>query len=121
MVILFFVCGASPQAQDREDLDYDGMFNKNSRVLTTGEWKWQNPNPQGNALRDVIFVAEESGWAVGDKGTIIHTGNGGKDWELQPSTTPLDLMSVHFVDEQTGWAAGKNGTIIKTDNGGESW
>ena len=36
-------------------------------------------------LSDVCFVDPQFGWAVGDRGTIWHTENGGRDWHLQQS------------------------------------
>jgi len=36
-------------------------------------------------LADVAFVDADTGWAVGDRGAIWHTGNGGQAWNLQAS------------------------------------
>jgi photosystem II stability/assembly factor-like uncharacterized protein len=34
--------------------------------------------PVPTTLRDVYFIDELRGWAVGDNGRIVHTGSGGK-------------------------------------------
>lgn len=44
------------------------------------QWFWQNPLPQGNVLNSVEFINSNTGWAVGDKGTILKTTNGGINW-----------------------------------------
>lgn len=74
-----------------------------------------------NSLFFIDFIDTQTGWAVGEKGTILHTADGGKTWIKQKSCTKDKLMSVHFVDIQTGWAVGSNNTILHTSNGGESW
>ena len=69
-------------------------------------WFWQNPLPAGNTLRDVCFVDENNGIAVGEAGTIIHTSNGGENWTIQSSGTTLKLNGVYFVDDNNGWVVG---------------
>ena len=63
----------------------------------------------------------ERGWAVGYKGTIVATLDGGQSWQGQSSGTAASLYSVHFVDAQRGWAVGSYGTILATLDGGQSW
>ena len=41
------------------------------------QWTWQNPLPQGNALNSVCFTDANTGYVVGDCGTIVKTTNGG--------------------------------------------
>jgi photosystem II stability/assembly factor-like uncharacterized protein len=53
--------------------------------------------------------------------TILHTSNGGANWQTQNSGTQAWLYSVYFVDKQTGWAVGGNGMILHTSNGGANW
>ncbi len=86
-----------------------------------GCWQWQNPLPQGNALYTVHFTDEQTGWAVGYKGTILKTIDGGQTWAAQASGTGSHLIGVVFADSQTGWAAGYDGVILKTVDGGETW
>ena len=75
----------------------------------------------GEALFSVSFVDAQTGWAVGDDGTILATANGGATWTPQTSGTEAALLSVSFVDAQTGWAVGFDGTILATANGGATW
>ncbi len=85
------------------------------------DWKRQNPLPTGNDLLDVQFLDSQTGWAIGDAGTILKTSNGGSSWSNQNSGTIQKLNSVHFTNAQTGWAVGDSGTILKSSNGGNSW
>ena len=61
------------------------------------------------------------GWAVGSRGTILATANGGATWAAQSSGTQNSLLAVHFTDAQRGWAVGDSGTILATANGGATW
>ena len=74
-------------------------------------------------LYDVQFLADGTrGWAVGESGTILATGDGGKTWAPQTSNTSNSLYSVQFLADGTrGWAVGQGGTILTTGNGGKTW
>lgn len=81
-------------------------------------------------LNDVCFVSPRTGWAVGDRGTIWHTDDGGTHWTLQRSGVSCPIASVSFLDERRGWAAGgfshpyrasSAGVILATDDGGRTW
>ena len=81
-------------------------------------------------LHDVFFLNERTGWAVGDRGVIMHTRNGGADWQLQHSSFSCRWRSVCFVDPQRGWIVGgwtkpythrSVGVVLKTTDGGRHW
>lgn len=81
-------------------------------------------------LNDVAFVDAQSGWAVGDRGVIWHTDDGGQNWQLQQSGTAARLTCVQFLDAQRGWAAGyevwpvlgqTRGVLLHTPDGGRHW
>ncbi len=84
-------------------------------------WYWQNPLPQGNQLEEVFFIDANTGWAVGNLGTILHTTDGGSLWGQQTSGTSGGLLSIHFTDTNMGWAVGSVGTILHTTDGGNVW
>ena len=85
------------------------------------DYKWQNPLPQGNGLRSVVFTDENTGIAVGYYGTILRTADGGVSWDIQSSGTTVLLWAVSFGDANTGVAVGVAGTILRTIDGGLSW
>jgi len=61
---------------------------------------------------------------------ILHTGDGGKNWDVQlfDPNPEMSLMAVEFTDENEGWAAGGHlsrlqfmGHFWHTVNGGKNW
>lgn len=82
-------------------------------------------------LNKLCFLDSLRGWVVGNKGTILKTTDGGRNWDEQESGTTLDLLDIFMMDEQRGWALGiflptdtvfDFGTIIlNTTNGGATW
>ena len=60
-------------------------------------------------------------WAVGDKGFIAHSEDGGFTWQKQASGTNKSLYSVSFVNSQLGWAVGDPTVVVHTEDGGRTW
>jgi len=59
--------------------------------------------------------------AVGQRGHILRSGDGGATWQQSPVPVSSDLTAVFFVDAQQGWAVGHDGVILHTDDGGATW
>lgn len=72
-------------------------------------------------LRSVFFTDTNTGYAVGNNGTIVKTINSGITWTTQLSGTDNQLFSIYFIDSNIGWIVGSNSTILKTINGGATW
>lgn len=73
-------------------------------------------------LHGVCFVDRLHGWAVGDKGTIIATSDGGDTWTSQSSgTRVVGFTDVSFADTRNGWAVGPCGWVVHTTDGGVTW
>lgn len=81
--------------------------------------------PTGYRVKDNLyatkFISATEGWAVGAFGLIVHTTDGGKSWQPQPSKTTEPLFSVDFSDAKNGVAVGRSGVIVRTTDGGETW
>ena len=90
-------------------------------VVVFPQWTWQNPLPQGNDLTSVHFADANTGYSVGNSGTILKTIDGGVSWTLLSSGTNNRLESVFFCDVSTGFAVGENGIILKSTDGGTTW
>jgi photosystem II stability/assembly factor-like uncharacterized protein len=88
-------------------------------------WFWQNPNPQGNTLRDIFAFDQNTAIAVGETGTIMKTTDGGKRWDVQHYVCGTEssegISSVYFTDVNNGWVVGQWGTILNTTDGGTNW
>jgi photosystem II stability/assembly factor-like uncharacterized protein len=69
----------------------------------------------------VDFRNDKKGLAVGAKGTILRTSDGGVTWTPVTNSVSSTLWSVEFVNEDEGWAVGRAGTIVKTGDGGLTW
>ncbi|MBQ6826572.1 MAG: hypothetical protein IJO46_01040, partial [Thermoguttaceae bacterium] len=81
-------------------------------------------------LNDVCFVSPTQGWAVGDRGTIWTTVDGGATWNLADVPTDANLFAVSFFDENFGLAVGGRvvpatgvgvGVLLRTIDGGTTW
>ncbi|MFW6169489.1 MAG: YCF48-related protein [Planctomycetota bacterium] len=81
-------------------------------------------------LNDMFFLNSDLGWAVGDRGVILHTEDGGRHWRTQQVSTAAQLESVHFIDDERGWVVGgrvhsytrrTSCVIARTQDGGATW
>lgn len=92
----------------------------------------EGPSPLADDanLHAVQFVGRTVGWAVGDRGVIWHTADGGRSWRAVPSPVDCPLRDVQFLTDRVGWIAGGmttpftrvgRGVLLHTRNGGESW
>src|SRR5258708_29834863 len=77
-------------------------------------WKWINPKPQGNPLHSVYFINRDSGFCVGDAGTIMRTTDGGELWNVKTCVTGIDLNGVYFpAHGVTGYVVGNCAPLLK--------
>lgn len=73
--------------------------------------------PSINNLNAISFIDINSGWIVGDKGTMIYRSGG--NWQEYRKFTSEDLNSVFMINRNDVWAVGCNGTIVHFN--GEDW
>jgi photosystem II stability/assembly factor-like uncharacterized protein len=59
--------------------------------------------------------------AVGQRGHIVVSADGGTTWKQAIVPVSSDLTAVHFVDGQSGWAVGHDGVVLHSTDGGRSW
>jgi photosystem II stability/assembly factor-like uncharacterized protein len=59
--------------------------------------------------------------AVGERGHIIYSDNGGDNWQQARVPTTQMLTAVFFISDRQGWAVGHDGLILVTSDGGENW
>ena len=53
------------------------------------------------------------GWAAGDRGTLLHTADGGATWEALELGTHANLLRLTFVAPDRGWVVGMSGAIYR--------
>lgn len=59
--------------------------------------------------------------AVGQRGHIVHSSDGGRLWVQAMVPVRTDLTAVRFVDDSIGYATGHDGVVLGTRDGGLSW
>ncbi len=59
--------------------------------------------------------------AVGPRGHIVVSTDGGATWKQSPVPVSSDLTAVYFVNDKNGWAVGHDGVVLATTDGGDSW
>jgi photosystem II stability/assembly factor-like uncharacterized protein len=59
--------------------------------------------------------------AVGERGHILLSTDGGKNWRQVAAPTRRTLTGVFLIDDQTAWAVGHQSVILKSGDGGETW
>ena len=59
--------------------------------------------------------------AVGLRGLIIYSDDGGRTWKQARAPVQTDLVAVHFATAEQGWATGHDAVILHTEDGGGTW
>lgn len=59
--------------------------------------------------------------AVGERGTVLLSDDGGKTWRQASVPVRASLTAVRFNGASQGWAVGHLGVILATADGGETW
>ncbi|HMS33076.1 MAG TPA: YCF48-related protein [Ignavibacteria bacterium] len=108
------------QITDSSHINISGSGGTVIRTSNAG-LNWFSEAGNKNSLRGCFFTDSYSGYAVGEKGEILKTKDGGIRWSVLNRFTTKFLNSVYFVNTNTGFAAGDSGTIFKTSDGGSSW
>jgi photosystem II stability/assembly factor-like uncharacterized protein len=93
-------------------------------IFPQSGWQWVNPLPQGNDLYDVQFANANTGYAAGEKATIIKTTNGGLNWKVYQIPTSITYKKLEYlcvVDSLVVYAATAQNKAFKTTNGGANW
>jgi photosystem II stability/assembly factor-like uncharacterized protein len=59
--------------------------------------------------------------AVGPRGHILVSADGGQNWKQVPAPVSSDLVAVRFVNAADGWAVGHDGVVLHSADGGRTW
>ena len=92
---------------------------------TFDDASWEVRKVTDRDLHAVSCVDNEVGWAVGARGFIGHTRDGGWSWPAQDSRVTQTLRAVSFAfaadGSEVGLAAGDAATLVTTRDGGKTW
>lgn len=92
-----------------------------------GNWTWQEVNTiTTNRLNSIAAITSDLIIAVGEKGTIIRTSDGGQTWEnksIGDTSIYLNkiLIGKFYPNFDRGWIVGTKGKIYRTTDYGNSW
>lgn len=59
--------------------------------------------------------------AVGERGIVLLSDDGGAAWRQAQVPVSVTLTGVQFVSEKVGWAIGHLGVVLNTVDGGQHW
>jgi photosystem II stability/assembly factor-like uncharacterized protein len=59
--------------------------------------------------------------AVGPRGHIVVSADGGATWKQSVVPVSSDLTAVYFANAKAGWAVGHDGVVLATTDGGDTW
>lgn len=86
--------------------------------IETSQSQWNIEKcPTKNNLKAISFSDINSGWIVGEKGTMLYIS--GNEWKEYQGFTSENLNSVIMINKNNGWAVGDNGIIVHYN--GENW
>ncbi len=84
-------------------------------------------------LHSVFFVDQDRGFAVGSRGTLLTTNDGGKTWQQKYRPTDDVIRDVYFLDSLKGWIVCERNVydlkavdeprtyLMNTIDGGQRW
>ena len=93
-------------------------------LLSNDGENWQQANvPVQATLTSVYFLNDQLGWAVGHDATILHSQDGGLNWQVQQYLPELEkpLLDIYFKNAQQGLAVGAYGQVFRSNDGGTTW
>ncbi len=124
----------NPQSAIRNSLVWCSLLVVYFAMTTSlfGAWARQESGTLAR-LRAVYFLNETRGWAVGGRGALLTTVDGGAHWRTERRPTEDGLRDLFFIDEKTGWLVCERSMfqlqtkeeprsyLLQTDDGGASW
>ena len=97
---------------------------KNRRLImhtTDGGESWRQQHKKwGSVLYGITLLGQQDLLACGEKGTLLHSTDGGIRWVSLKGPTKRALFSLAFSGN-TGVAVGSYGAIVSTIDGGKTW
>jgi photosystem II stability/assembly factor-like uncharacterized protein len=59
--------------------------------------------------------------AVGERGIVVFSDDGGRSWLQGSVPTSVALTAVRFTSPKNGWGVGHSGVVLHTEDGGATW
>ncbi len=77
--------------------------------IINAQWRSERCSSSNN-LNAISFTSLNSGWIVGDNGTLLYKTEYG--WENAEKPTDENLYSIFMLNKNEGWTVGAKGTIL---------
>ncbi|MEE4659396.1 MAG: YCF48-related protein [Halieaceae bacterium] len=77
-------------------------------------------DPARTQLLDITAAGERL-LALGERGVIVYSDDGGQHWEQARVPVSETLTALSFPTEDHGWAVGHGGVILHSGDGGLTW
>ncbi|NOZ62740.1 MAG: M20/M25/M40 family metallo-hydrolase [Calditrichaeota bacterium] len=84
-------------------------------------WEKQFSFVTDRGIKNFEAVNDSLVWAVGYKGLLMKTSDGGAQWEFLEAPFEQHIYGVAFPDKKHGWIAGAYANIFRTSDGGLTW
>lgn len=84
------------------------------------QYAMQMPKAAQSLLLDIAAAGDRL-VAVGERGHILYSTDGGESWTQATVPTTVMLTRVFFVSESLGWAVGHDGNVMHSRDGGVNW
>ena len=92
--------------------------------VSGAQWQAQS-SPTDVELRGLSVVSPTVVWASGQRGTVVHTLDGGATWrrDTVPGAAALELRAIAATSETTAHAIsiGDSSRVYRTTDGGRTW
>lgn len=92
--------------------------------VLAAQWQTQS-SPTDAELRGLSVVSSSVVWASGQRGTVVHTVDGGATWSRDtiPGAGTLDLRAIAATSPTTAHAIsiGDSSRVYRTTDGGRTW
>lgn len=95
-------------------------------VLSTWDggrtWATRDANIMfGDTISRITFSEPGVAWAVGSRGMLLNSLDGGQTWTRLATGTKADFENLRFLDAKHGWALGRDGVLFVTRDAGRTW
>ncbi|MDR3556997.1 MAG: YCF48-related protein [Syntrophobacteraceae bacterium] len=109
-LLVVLTAGFAERGLAREVRVSDPVYSPAARVRDPSRCVLLDVNWAGNRLV-----------AVGERGIVILSEDGGLTWRQVNVPTGVSLTRVKFITPTCGWALGNAGIVLHTDDGGQTW
>ena len=90
-------------------------------IFAQQKWYLNNTPTFSSSPIKIAFIDENEGWAIGTSNYVMHTSNGGKNWDAQNPNFTGTLIDIQMFDKNNGYILGAKRSFITTTDGGKNW